>query len=54
MERLDSVWNALAFDAPWKSAQEKANARAALERFLKWHVMTGPDARRWPASTTST
>ncbi|GAA2436037.1 ATP-dependent DNA helicase [Streptomyces glaucus] len=39
MERLDSVWNALAFDAPWKSAQEKENARAALERFLKWHVM---------------
>ncbi|MFE0185214.1 ATP-dependent helicase [Streptomyces olivaceus] len=39
MERLDSVWNALAFDAPWKSQQEKANARAALERFLKWHVM---------------
>ncbi|MFJ9665654.1 UvrD-helicase domain-containing protein [Streptomyces sp. NPDC101219] len=39
MERLDSVWNALAFDAPWKSAQEKENARAALERFLRWHVM---------------
>jgi superfamily I DNA/RNA helicase/RecB family exonuclease len=39
MERLDSVWNALAFDAPWKSAQEKANARVALERFLQWHVM---------------
>jgi RecB family exonuclease len=39
MERLDSVWNAIAFDAPWKSAQEKANARLALERFLKWHVM---------------
>ena len=39
MERLDSVWNALAFDAPWKSAQEKENARVALERFLKWHVM---------------
>ncbi|WP_425245234.1 ATP-dependent helicase [Streptomyces sp. NEAU-NA10] len=39
MERLDSVWNALAFDAPWKSAQEKQNARVALERFLKWHVM---------------
>ncbi|MFJ6655439.1 ATP-dependent helicase [Streptomyces sp. NPDC091377] len=38
MERLDSVWNALAFDAPWKSAQEKDNARVALERFLKWHV----------------
>ncbi|MFE9676310.1 ATP-dependent helicase [Streptomyces sp. NPDC006259] len=38
-ERLDSVWNALAFDAPWKSAQEKEHARVALERFLKWHVM---------------
>ncbi|MCM1977056.1 ATP-dependent DNA helicase [Streptomyces sp. G1] len=38
MERLDSVWNALAFDAPWKSEQEKEHARVALERFLKWHV----------------
>ncbi|WP_406122348.1 ATP-dependent helicase [Streptomyces sp. NBC_00989] len=38
MERLDTVWNALAFDAPWKSVQEKNNARVALERFLKWHV----------------
>ncbi|MFG2119524.1 ATP-dependent helicase [Streptomyces sp. NPDC048710] len=39
MERLESVWNALAFDAPWKSAQEKDNARASLERFLNWHVL---------------
>ncbi|MFF8287969.1 ATP-dependent helicase [Streptomyces sp. NPDC016309] len=39
MERLDSVWDALAFDAPWKSAQEKEHARVALERFLRWHVM---------------
>ncbi|GGS79967.1 helicase UvrD [Streptomyces cinerochromogenes] len=39
MERLDSVWNALAFDAPWKSHQEKDNARGALERFLNWHVL---------------
>ncbi|MFG2127756.1 ATP-dependent helicase [Streptomyces sp. NPDC048751] len=39
MERLDSVWNALAFDAPWKSHQEKEHARVALERFLQWHVM---------------
>ncbi|QNE75086.1 AAA family ATPase [Streptomyces finlayi] len=39
MERLDSVWNGLAFDAPWKSRQEKDHARAALERFLRWHVM---------------
>ncbi|MDX3456624.1 ATP-dependent DNA helicase [Streptomyces sp. ME02-8801-2C] len=42
MERLESVWNALAFDAPWKSAQEKEHARVALERFLTWHV----DSRR--------
>lgn len=39
MERLDTVWNALAFDAPWKSAQEKEHARVALERFLNWHVL---------------
>ncbi len=39
MERLDSVWDALAFDAPWKSQQEKEHARVALERFLQWHVM---------------
>ncbi|MET8699918.1 ATP-dependent DNA helicase [Kitasatospora sp. NPDC004723] len=39
MERLDTVWDALAFDAPWKSQQEKTEARAALERFLAWHVM---------------
>lgn len=38
MERLDSVWDALAFDAPWKSRQEKDNARAALERYLRWHT----------------
>ena len=38
MERLDTVWDALAFDAPWKSEQEKGEARAALERFLRWHA----------------
>ncbi|MEV6165323.1 ATP-dependent DNA helicase [Streptomyces sp. NPDC052052] len=39
MERLDSVWDGLVFDAPWKSRQEKQQARIALERFLHWHVM---------------
>lgn len=39
MERLDSVWDGLVFDAPWKSRQEKEQARVALERFLRWHVM---------------
>ncbi|MFC3575748.1 ATP-dependent helicase [Streptomyces yaanensis] len=52
MERLDSVWNALAFDAPWKSAQEKDNARVALERFLKWHVdSNGARTRRTPVAS---
>ncbi|WP_372454315.1 ATP-dependent helicase [Streptomyces tardus] len=39
LARLDSVWDALAFDAPWKSHQERDSARAALERFLRWHVL---------------
>ncbi|MFG2328879.1 ATP-dependent helicase [Streptomyces sp. NPDC048604] len=49
MTRLDSVWDGLAFDAPWKSEQEKANARTALERFLRWHVMDR--GGRAPAAT---
>ncbi|MGW7359406.1 ATP-dependent helicase [Streptomyces sp. NPDC054802] len=49
MERLDSVWDALVFDAPWKSHQEKEHARAALERFLRWHVMDR--GGRTPAAT---
>ncbi|MBO0516065.1 ATP-dependent helicase [Streptomyces beijiangensis] len=49
MERLDSVWDGLAFDAPWKSVQEKENARNALERFLRWHVMDR--AARTPVAT---
>ncbi|MFJ8072982.1 ATP-dependent helicase [Streptomyces sp. NPDC096176] len=49
MERLDSVWNALVFDAPWKSQQEKGHARVALERFLRWHVMDR--GTRTPAAT---
>ncbi|WP_405692611.1 ATP-dependent helicase [Streptomyces sp. NBC_01185] len=49
MERLDSVWDGLVFDAPWKSRQEKDQARAALERFLRWHVMDR--AGRTPAAS---
>ncbi|MDG5805443.1 ATP-dependent DNA helicase [Streptomyces ossamyceticus] len=52
MERLDSVWNALAFDAPWKSDQEKQHARVALERFLTWHVdSNGLRAGRTPVAS---
>ncbi|MGW5674449.1 ATP-dependent helicase [Streptomyces sp. NPDC003860] len=49
MERLESVWDSLAFDAPWKSEQEKRHARAAIERFLRWHVMDR--GGRVPAAT---
>ncbi|MFF8917506.1 ATP-dependent helicase [Streptomyces sp. NPDC015032] len=49
MERLDSVWDGLVFDAPWKSQQEKEQARVALERFLRWHVMDR--AGRAPAAS---
>ncbi|BDM72389.1 helicase UvrD [Streptomyces nigrescens] len=51
MERLDSVWDGLAFDAPWKSRQEKDHARAALERFLRWHVMERDALGRDPVAT---
>ncbi|WP_399065226.1 UvrD-helicase domain-containing protein [Streptomyces winkii] len=49
MERLETVWDGLAFEAPWQSRQEKQNARAALERFLRWHVMRGGDEARGDA-----
>jgi superfamily I DNA/RNA helicase/RecB family exonuclease len=35
---VDSVWNQLAFEAPWRSAQEKAQAHEALARFVRWHA----------------
>ncbi|WP_436773515.1 ATP-dependent helicase [Yinghuangia sp. YIM S09857] len=38
IDRLDRVWDALAFDAPWQSDQQKEEARTALERFLAWHT----------------
>ncbi|WJV46332.1 UvrD-helicase domain-containing protein [Streptomyces flavofungini] len=50
MERLESVWDALVFDAPWKSDQEKEHARVALERFLQWHV-NGTRAGRAPVAS---
>src|SRR5262249_26639200 len=42
---LDSVWNALAFEAPWRSAAERAHAREALGRFLQWHDAAGERGR---------
>ncbi|MCW2616494.1 MAG: UvrD/REP helicase, partial [Frankiales bacterium] len=37
VERLDTVWDQLAYDAPWQSAQQHEQAREALRRFLAWH-----------------
>ncbi len=37
MERLDTVWASLAYDAPWQSAQQRTAAYDALGRFLVWH-----------------
>ncbi|RKN09009.1 ATP-dependent helicase [Streptomyces radicis] len=50
MERLDTVWDSLAFEAPWQSRREQAEARAALERFLRWHVLQRADGREPVAS----
>jgi RecB family exonuclease len=38
MGRLDTVWDQLAYDAPWQSAQQHEQAREALRRFLVWHA----------------
>jgi YD repeat-containing protein len=40
MGRLDTVWDQLAYDAPWQSAQQHEQARDALRRLLSWHAAT--------------
>ena len=35
---LEQVWGQLGFEAPWQSARERKEARAALTRFLAWHA----------------
>jgi RecB family exonuclease len=35
--RLDDVWDRLDFAAPWVAERERAEARAAVNRFLAWH-----------------
>ncbi|HVB26775.1 MAG TPA: ATP-dependent DNA helicase [Mycobacteriales bacterium] len=36
--RLDTVWAGLGFEAPWLAVRERAEAAAALGRFLRWHL----------------
>jgi superfamily I DNA/RNA helicase/RecB family exonuclease len=38
VDRLDAVWHLLPYDARWQAARDHHEARAALQRFLAWHV----------------
>jgi RecB family exonuclease len=38
MEHVDAVWDRLDFRTPWSKAREHERVRAALGRFLHWHV----------------
>jgi superfamily I DNA/RNA helicase/RecB family exonuclease len=35
--RLDRVWQALPFDAPWQAERERREAEQVISRFLAWH-----------------
>lgn len=37
-QQVDRVWSELRFDAPWQSVAERREARAALSRFLAYHM----------------
>jgi RecB family exonuclease len=38
MHHVDEVWDRLDFRTPWSKAREHERVRAALGRFLHWHV----------------
>jgi superfamily I DNA/RNA helicase/RecB family exonuclease len=38
VERLESVWHLLPYDARWQAARDHEEAKAALQRFLAWHI----------------
>jgi RecB family exonuclease len=38
MQRLNTVWDQLAYEAPWQSDQQREAAKEALTRFLQWHA----------------
>ena len=41
MVHVDQVWDEIPFRTPWSAARERAEARAALARFLTWHRRPG-------------
>ncbi len=38
MEHVDAVWDRLDFRTPWSKARERDRVRAAIGRFLQWHL----------------
>ncbi len=38
MEHVDAVWDRLDFRTPWSKAREHERVRAAIGRFLQWHL----------------
>ena len=53
MKRLDTVWDQLAYDAPWQSDQQRDAAREALERFLAGTPPIGAGSWSPPRSASS-
>ncbi len=49
-EQLDRIWAELRFDARWQSEAERAQARAALARFLNYHKAAERDLLATEAS----
>jgi superfamily I DNA/RNA helicase/RecB family exonuclease len=43
VERLDSVWHLLPYDARWQAVRDHKEAKAALQRFLVWHASNERD-----------
>jgi superfamily I DNA/RNA helicase/RecB family exonuclease len=43
VERLDTVWNLLPYDAKWQADRDHGEALKALQRFLDWHADNARD-----------
>jgi superfamily I DNA/RNA helicase/RecB family exonuclease len=41
LDALDTVWSRLGFEAPWQRERDRVEARAVIERFLRWHEAGG-------------
>jgi superfamily I DNA/RNA helicase/RecB family exonuclease len=43
VDKLDTVWHLLPYDARWQAARDHIEAETALQRFLDWHAGHGRD-----------